>query len=153
MSSQGILVSKSVLVVCMGNICRSPYAERKLKSLQPNLEVASAGLATKVSKLAGKSADATATKAAVSFGIDLNGHKAQQVTEKLVAYFDVILVMESSQLKTLCELYPWASHKVTTFGYWNNITTIDDPYQRGLHAFRRAFFTIDRAAAEWNNRL
>ncbi|VDZ89757.1 tyrosine phosphatase [Lelliottia amnigena] len=64
-----------ILVVCVGNICRSPTAERLLKNYQPNLIVESAGLGA----LVGKGADERATNVAQEHDLSLDGHVARQV--------------------------------------------------------------------------
>ena len=60
-----------ILVVCVGNICRSPTGERVLQNLLPNKEVASAGIAAEKSRLIGKPADDTAILIAAEMGLML----------------------------------------------------------------------------------
>ena len=81
----------SVLVVCAGNICRSPTAEYVLKSkLQgKNVAVSSAGLTA----LEGKPADAQAKQIATAHNIDMSEHQGRQITSNLVANNSVILVL------------------------------------------------------------
>ena len=79
----------SVLMVCAGNICRSPTAEYLLKSIIKNdaVMVSSAGLTA----LVGKSADSTAQSIASSFEIDMSEHKGRQLSSQLIAENDLIL--------------------------------------------------------------
>lgn len=81
---------RSVLVVCVGNICRSPLGERALRRALPDLRIDSAGIAAVV----GHEADRSATEAAAEVGVDLGGHVARQLTGPLGAGYDLILVME-----------------------------------------------------------
>jgi protein-tyrosine phosphatase len=67
-------VIKSILVVCIGNICRSPVAERVLQAALPGITVTSAGLGA----LVGHSADATATEVAAARGFTLRIHAVMQ---------------------------------------------------------------------------
>ncbi len=144
---------KSVLVVCSGNICRSPYAEYTLRKLFPELNVASAGLIVTISRLEDKSADRTAIQIAAESGIDLSTHKARQLTEQLINEYDVILVMEREQLEELCDYYPSASYKAFLFSQWNGATDIEDPYRKSDLTFRLVFNQIDDAAQEWGRKL
>ncbi|WP_375750117.1 low molecular weight protein-tyrosine-phosphatase [Vibrio sp. HN007] len=146
-------MSRSILVVCTGNICRSPYGEEKLRKLLPNFEVASAGLATKMNRLSGKKADSLAIKVASEFGVDISGHKAQQITQKLIDEHDLILVMEPRQKEALCDYHPADSHKIHLFGKWVGLEHIDDPYRQGKHAFLAAFTAIDKSAQAWADNL
>lgn len=75
-----------ILVVCVGNICRSPTAERLLKHYQPELTVESAGLGA----LVGKAADERATSVARDHNLSLDGHIARQVTGRMCREYDLI---------------------------------------------------------------
>ena len=91
---------KSVLVVCVGNICRSPTGERLFKRALPHLPVASAGLGA----LVGHAADKTATEVAAEKGLSLEGHEAQQLTASLCREYDLILVMEKRHIEQVLSL-------------------------------------------------
>lgn len=59
-----------ILVVCVGNICRSPTGERLLRERLPGRQVSSAG----VSALVDKPADKVASEVAQLHGLSLEGH-------------------------------------------------------------------------------
>lgn len=82
----------SILVVCIGNICRSPTGERLLKSALPEKNIASAGLGA----IVGHAADETASSVADENGVSLQGHVAQQLTSGMCRDYDLILVMEKN---------------------------------------------------------
>lgn len=69
----------SILVVCTGNICRSPIGEYILRRELPNKKIDSAGTGA----LVGKNADPKAIKIAAEHGIDLKEHKGQQFTPSI----------------------------------------------------------------------
>lgn len=99
---------KNILVVCIGNICRSPMAEYFLKHDYPERQICSAGLGS----LAGHPADPKALLAMQQFSINLEPHIAQQINDQLVKQADLILVMSSSQQKQLEQNWPYAKGKV-----------------------------------------
>lgn len=143
----------SILVLCTGNICRSPFGERLLKKLKPELQVSSAGVGVESNKLSGLPADPAALKVAGQYDIDLSLHRAKQVTQSDIDAADVILVMERRQIDQLCELFPLARSKTVLFGHWIGVSTIDDPFRQGEEAFERAFSLIENAAQAWKRKL
>jgi protein-tyrosine phosphatase len=143
----------SILVICTGNICRSPYADAKLRSMMLDRRIVSAGVATNTSQLEGYPAAPLAVKVAADMGLDISSHRAKQVTQQLVEEFDLILAMERNQLDKLCEMHPNARHKVFLLGHWIGLSTIEDPYQKNEAVFRQVFINIDRAAEAWARRI
>jgi protein-tyrosine phosphatase len=141
----------SVLMVCAGNICRSPTAEYILKNklAGKNIKVSSAGLTA----LEGKSADSVAQELALEHGIDMAAHKGQQVSSSLVAQNSVILVMEQRHLQDLCSRYPQARGKSFLLGKWLNDKEVPDPYRQSREAFKHVFELIDSACSAWQKYL
>lgn len=81
----------SILVVCTGNICRSPIGERYLQKMLPNKKIASAG----VGALEEHDADESAISIALKHDLSLAGHKGKQFTPSLARQYDLILAMEN----------------------------------------------------------
>nr|WP_165314143.1 low molecular weight protein-tyrosine-phosphatase [Vibrio ziniensis]QIH44491.1 low molecular weight phosphotyrosine protein phosphatase [Vibrio ziniensis] len=138
-----------MLVICTGNICRSPYGEYKLRKLFPELTISSAGLDTDINRLVGKRADSVAVRIAEESQIDLRSHRAKQLTEHMLQSNDFILVMEAKHMESICDTFPSIKHKVFMFSHWVGATAIEDPYKRGELNFRLAFTLIDDAAEAW----
>jgi protein-tyrosine phosphatase len=94
--------ARRILVVCLGNWCRSPMAAAAIaRHGGPRVEVKSAGLA---GKHAGQPAHPAIITAAAALGYDLNGHRAQQVSNELLGWADMILAMDTSVLASLQDL-------------------------------------------------
>ncbi|HAZ76613.1 MULTISPECIES: low molecular weight protein-tyrosine-phosphatase Wzb [Enterobacteriaceae] len=138
-----------ILVVCVGNICRSPTGERLLKHYQPALTVESAGLGA----LVGKGADATATSVAQDNQLSLAGHSARQLTGQMCREYDLILVMEKRHIAALCEIAPEMRGKVMLFGHWDGEREIPDPYRKSREAFEAVYTLLDRSARQWAQAL
>ncbi len=143
----------NILVVCVGNICRSPTGERLLQSLLPNKKVASAGIAVEKSHLTGKSADNMASAVALEHDISLEGHSAQQLTPELCAKYDLILVMEKGHQEALTKIAPEARGKTMLFGQWIGGKNIPDPHRQSREAFDHAYALIEEAAHAWTKKL
>jgi len=144
-------VFNRILIVCVGNICRSPTAEHLLReSLQgTDIAVGSAGL----SALVGHPIDSTALAILRQHGQQPHPHRARQVTAELVHEANLILVMEQSQIQSVIRLAPEARGKTFLLGKWQSDQEIPDPYRKGPQAFERAYALIESAVAPWGARL
>lgn len=142
-----------ILVVCVGNICRSPFGEHALKQRLPSKQIASAGIGAKKSGLVGKPADPMAVEVSVGLGVDLSGHQSQQLTPSLCAQYDLILVMEKGHMEALTEIAPEARGKTMLFGEWIGRKDIPDPYRQSKEAFDYAYQLIEQSADAWAAKL
>lgn len=142
-----------ILVVCVGNICRSPTGERLLQQMLPNKHVASAGIGTKKSGLVDKPADQLASQVASEHGLSLDEHHAQQLTPALCHEYDLILVMESGHIEAVCQIAPEVRGKTMLFGQWMPTKEIPDPYRKSKEAFDFAFELIHKAAQAWQSKI
>ena len=138
-----------ILVVCVGNICRSPTAERLLRQYHPQITVESAGLGA----LVGKGADASAVNVAASHALSLEGHCARQVTGRLCRDYDLILAMEKRHIASLHEMATEMRGKVMLFGHWDNERDIPDPYRKSREAFEAVYALLERSARQWAQAL
>ena len=139
----------SILVVCTGNICRSPIGERILKQLLPTMQVDSAGTAA----LIDHNADNSAIKIAKKHGISLEGHKGKQFTAKLARNYDLILAMEKIHINQIEKKAPEARGKTMLFGHWLENRDIPDPYRKSDEAFASVFVLIQRSSQLWVEKL
>lgn len=142
-----------ILIVCVGNICRSPMGERKLKQLLPNKHINSAGIGVSQSHLDGKPANDTACRTAMYYNLSLENHKAQQLTQSLCHEHDLILVMEKGHMDVISAQFPEVRGKIMLFGQWIGNQDIPDPYRKSQEAFDYAFDLIDKAAQAWATKL
>lgn len=139
----------SILVVCTGNICRSPMGERLLRQQLPGRQVTSAG----IFGLEGCPADAAAQAVAWRHGISLEGHVARKVTRSLLQKSDLILVMEPKHLRFIATMAPENRGKSLLFGQWLETQDIPDPYRKSREAFEYVFGQLGKASQEWARRL
>ena len=142
-----------ILVVCVGNICRSPSGERILQVKLPNKQIVSAGVGTAKSGLASKPADKMAAEVALEHGYSLDGHQAQQVTSELCRDYDLILVMEKGHIDAVTRIAPEARGKTMLFGQWIGQQDIPDPYRQSKEAFDHAYDLIEKAATAWAKKI
>lgn len=139
----------SILVVCVGNICRSPVGERILASLLPKVNVTSAGIGA----LVGHGADSTAAEVAASRGVSLNGHVARQFTNRIGEENDLILVMEAGHRREIAKQAPHLLGRIMLFDHWSGGVGIPDPYKQPLAYHESTFDLISDAAGAWATHL
>jgi protein-tyrosine phosphatase len=142
-----VAVFKRILIVCVGNICRSPTAEymfRHRLSFE-GTSVQSAGLGA----LVGKRMDPLALEILGENGIEGEGHRARQVTSSMLRDAGLVLAMEQGHVASLMRMAPEASGKMMLLDRWEQRGDIPDPYRLGREAFEYVYQRIDRAVESW----
>lgn len=143
----------SILVVCVGNICRSPLGERllsdKLAAAGLDIRVASAGIAA----LEGHEADADATTVAAANGTSLDGHVARQFSHEIGADHALILVMEAGHKREIIASAPDLSGRIMLFDQWTGASGIPDPYGRSTRFHEEVFVLVEQATTAWVEKL
>ena len=138
----------NILVVCVGNICRSPIGEALLRQHYPNKHIDSAGL----SAVVGSDADPKALAVMSQDGIKMTDHVAKQINEDLVKKADLILTMSTSQSKWIEEQWPQCRGKVFRIGHWID-KDVADPYGHDERAFETAKRDIVDSLDQWFNKI
>ena len=141
-----------VLLVCLGNICRSPTAHAVF--LQ---RVAQAGLLAQVQVDSagtgdyhiGAAPDARAVAAGATRGYDLTPLRARQVVSSDFEAFDLLLAMDENNLRDLQRLCPPAlQHKLQLFMDFagTKMHNVPDPYYQDAAAFQHVLDLVETAA-------
>ncbi len=137
-----------VLMVCLGNICRSPLAEGILKSKldKETIQVDSAGTA---SYHIGKKPDSRSISIAKKYGIDISQQRCRQFTAKDFDEYDLIYAMDRSNYENIVALAENenAIAKVNLLLHRSNVTNkeVPDPYYGGEDGFEEVFQLINAA--------
>jgi len=144
------MMVRSVLLVCTGNICRSPTADGVLRRL-----IGEAGLEERVlvdsagthGYHVGEAPDARAQEHARRRGYDLSGLRARQVAEDDFERFDLILAMDRGHLAILRRLTP-PEHRdklrlFMEFAEGWDAAEVPDPYYGGEAGFENVLDMIE----------
>ena len=138
-----------ILVVCAGNICRSPIGEVMLAKGLPSKQVSSAGLVAKN----GMAADPMSVELCSEANLELSGHRATKLTAEVCAANDLILVMEPQHVRDIASNFPQASGKTLLIGKWIQVEEIPDPHRQQREAFEHAYELLEQACTSWIKRL
>lgn len=103
-----------ILFVCAGNICRSPYAERRMRQLLGDLGILVASAGT--SAVVGADIEPATREQLHRRGADVTGFAAQQVTRELVDCSDLVLTMTRAQRGEVARLRPMAMRHIFALG-------------------------------------
>ncbi|WP_416051298.1 low molecular weight phosphotyrosine protein phosphatase [Cupriavidus basilensis] len=139
---------RSILVVCIGNTCRSPMAQGLLRHALPGCTVSSAGLAP----LEGAAADPHTVRLLEEDGLDLSGHRARTVDEDMINGADLVLVMDTEQREALERQYPQARGKVYRLCEFMH-ADVPDPYGCSQNMFRIVLGLIRQGVDSWSVRI
>jgi len=139
----------TILVVCTGNICRSPIAEGLLKKYLSSscVSVFSAG----TWGINGHPASEHGIEVCMRHGIDISGHRSIGINGEMVKKSDIILVMEEEHLNEIKEDFPASAGKIyllkkypDQLGIVEDDDTIPDPHGGELKKFEHVYGLLDK---------
>lgn len=137
---------RSILVVCHGNICRSPYLEAVLRRALPGFNVISAGLMGPGRPVPKNSLTLTAER-----GLDLSTFRSRPISRVNAREIDLVIVMDSAQARHLTRVFGVSPHRIIIAGDLDPLESatraIRDPWRQSLAVFRASFDRLDRCAA------
>lgn len=146
-----------ILMVCLGNICRSPLAEGILKSKidSNNVYVDSAGTGH---WHIGKKPDLRSIEVAKKHQLDITDQRARQFSKQDFDDFDYIFVMDNSNKKDVLSIARNDSdkekiHLILNEIFPNENMDVPDPYYGGSEGFQNVYRMLDLSCDSIANRL
>jgi protein-tyrosine-phosphatase/predicted ATP-grasp superfamily ATP-dependent carboligase len=115
-----------VLVLCYGNICRSPLAAAFAARRYPGISFASAGF----HRMAGRPSPEFVLAGAHSLGVDLTEHRSRRVDAEMIGEADLVLIMDERNYRLMREFFPCALDKTLFLGMLLSRPQLEirDPY-------------------------
>lgn len=141
----------NILMVCLGNICRSPLAEgimkEKAKKYNLDINVDSAGTAA---YHAGEQPDPRSMEVALKNGIDISGQRARKFKGNDFDRFDMIFAMDDSNYSDLIAQAQTSEDKERVEMILNKVfpgedKSVPDPYFGGKDGFDKVFAMLNQA--------
>ncbi|QNJ96593.1 low molecular weight protein-tyrosine-phosphatase [Constantimarinum furrinae] len=146
-----------VLMVCLGNICRSPLAEGILKSKVDTAKVyvTSAGTG---SWHVGEQPDPRSIAVAKKNGLDISNQRGRHFTASDFDEFDHIFVMDNSNKKNVLDLAVSEDQRkkvrlIMEEIFPNENVDVPDPYYGGENGFDQVYDMLDKACTSIAKRL
>jgi len=144
---------RGIVVMCLGNICCSPYAEHRLRQLLAGTELAAVSIRSAGLIGPGRPSPANAQAVAAQRGLDLKAHVSETLTPELVAQADVVLVMATSQARALSGRVAVRTERIFILGDFDpeliRRREIHDPFKGDADVFSASYDRIDRCLADF----
>jgi protein-tyrosine phosphatase len=138
--------ARSILVVCYGNVCRSPNLEAVLCRALPGIQVTSAGFVGP-----GRQVPTNSLTLASQRGIDLTEFRSRPLSRANAASADLVIVMDAGQGRHISQIYSVSPARVVVAGDLDPVVSptreILDPWGQSLDVFTSSFNRLDRCAA------
>ena len=136
-------MTKSILFVCLGNICRSPLAEGIARSIavKEGLDVVIDSCGTGDWHV-GETPCPDSMRIASERGLDISGQRARQIDSDDLDWFELIIVLDDKNLSDLKAMGGQNIHKLGAYGYNNE--DVPDPYFfPGYEGFDKVYEMIE----------
>lgn len=149
----------SILMVCLGNICRSPVAEGVLRHLSErrniNLRIDSAGTA---GYHIGEAPDSRSQKNALKNGVNISNLRARKFSSEDFARFDYIFVMDENNLNDVLRMAKHENERnkvrlLMDLIYPNEMVPVPDPYYGNERDFQEVFELCSKACSKFLDEL
>ena len=134
---------RSVIFVCLGNICRSPIAEgcanKLVEESSLDIIVASAGTG---SWHAGEAPCDNSIKICKNHNVDISQLKASQFTKEDIASYDLVVALDDSNYNDLRSMGVTKLVKLGSYGY-DSVDVPDPYYFNGFEGFEKVYTMIE----------
>ena len=148
-----MILPSPIMMICAGNMCRSPFAEYymrvRLQELGGESECFSRGLLA----MPGRKVPATAQKVGMDFGVDMSKHISQTLLAPDVDRAALIMVMEQGQRQHLSKIRPASIGKVFLISQPVGGKTVRDPMGKNEACFHAVYKEITVMVDDWLQRF
>lgn len=137
---------RRILVVCDGNLCRSPYLQAVLQRSLPDIVVTSAGFVGSDRAVPQISVALSAQR-----GFELGRFRSRPITQSKVQDADLVIVMDADQARRIARMFRVKRDRIVIAGdlepTFDTSRAIRDPWNQSAEAYKSTFDRLDRCAA------
>ena len=146
-------MTKKLLFVCSGNICRSPMALGIARAYAIKHGIAAEVDSAGTLMIEGREADPKAVAACRDIGIDLSTHRSKGIQQEHVEWADYVLTMEAHHGAFVSTHFPESRHKVVCLAHLIGEVGVPDPIGRNPRFFKKNRTMVERAVEAFLQRL
>lgn len=147
------LAPRKILLVCYGNICRSPFTEKILEKLLPaNLyKLNSCGFIQESSR----KSPLEIRRAALTYGVDLTDHRSKPIDLSLCSWADIVVIMDYHNWLHLKRFSPDCLTKTVWLGAWTTDGTLEipDPFEESTDRIAEILHKISECCRQFADEL
>jgi protein-tyrosine phosphatase len=147
------MLPSPIMMICAGNMCRSPFAEHYMRLRLQQAGVAHECFSRGLLAMPGRKVPSTAQKIGLEFGVDMSSHVSQTLLAPDVDRAAMIMVMEAGQRQHLSKIRPASIGKVFLLSQPLGGETIPDPMGRDEEYFRKVYGEITTMVDAWIKRF
>jgi len=148
-----MMLPSPIVMICAGNMCRSPFAEYYMRQKLQNAGVEAECFSRGLLAMPGRKVPSTALQVGLEFGIDMQDHISQTLLAPDVDRAAMIMVMESGQRQHLSKMRPASIGKIFLLSQPLNGKTILDPMGKDEEHFRKIYKEITLSIDAWVKRF
>ena len=144
----------TILIVCTGNVCRSPMAEALMRHSLAQRGIAATVFSRGLAAPTGRAPHPFALQTAADFGVPIAPDKrAAQVNPVDLRLAAVVLVMDKGHRHEVQQRFPAAGGKTFLLGHWQGEQEILDPLQEPEAVFQAQWPVMQAACESWVDHL
>ncbi|MDX8396132.1 MAG: hypothetical protein R8K22_06935 [Mariprofundaceae bacterium] len=148
-----MMMPSPVLMICAGNMCRSPFAEYYMRLKLEEVGIAGECFSRGLLAMAGRKVPETALTVGLEFGVDMSEHISQTLLAPDLDRAALVMVMELEQRQHLSKMRPAHIGKVFMLSQPSGGAKISDPMGRSEESFRKIYTEITGHIDGWINRF
>lgn len=148
-----MVLPSPILMICAGNLCRSPFAEVYMRMRFEEAGVDAECFSRGLLAMPGRKVPDLALKVAQEFGVDLSNHVSQTLLAPDLDRAAMVMVMEMEQRQHLSKLRPAHIGKVMMLSQPGGGEKISDPMGRSEETFHRVYSEIAEYVDVWMQRF
>lgn len=143
-----------ILIMCTGNVCRSPMAEALMRHRLTELGIGARVISRGFGAPSGREPHPFAVNTALEFGVPIARDKrAAQLNPVDLSAATVVLVMDAGHRHQAQQRYPAAGGKTFLLRHWLDGRDIPDPIHEPEEVFRQQWSLIDEGCTSWIQHL
>jgi len=147
------MLPSPIVMICAGNMCRSPFAEYYMRQKLEAAGVAGECFSRGLLAMPGRKVPDTALQVGLEFGIDMQDHISQTLLAPDIDRAAMIMVMELGQRQHLSKMRPASIGKIFLLSQPLNGKTIPDPMGKDDEHFRKIYKAITLSVDAWVKRF